>query len=335
MKCGQSLIVRTANLHSPFHATKCQPFSVSNTTFTGILRLYFLAPRVQDMSHIRDIVNGRSKAKIQLPLLSEYLKDCIILTGNLEDFATTSALRQSHQAYCKLRSHFDAQMSLMITEKRFDRQIASALLSRNRRDHNLLVTPRKLKGGARGYAGVRITRPCRCPSEVTTREQMLEYLSTPAVDRRIAFRPVQVTRDFRPAGLCAIASETILRGTIVCEYRGERISDSVATQRLDSLEEGQHAKLLWVYTKGPSANFVIDGAASDHNPASLINHSRNHANLKLVTLRGSHPDPAVLLIATRDITQGMELLFDYGERIGADFLRNSQTLRPTSSYDKP
>ncbi|XP_035664603.1 uncharacterized protein LOC118408087 isoform X2 [Branchiostoma floridae] len=285
-------------------------------------------------SHIRDVVNGRLKTQVPLPLLHEWLQSCIDFTGNCEDFVTTCSLQQSHKSYCEIRSDGDLQMSAMISKKRFERQLASSLLSKNRRYHDVFVTKKKLQGGARGYCGIRITRPGRCAHSIT-KEEMISYLRTSPMDRPLPFRCVRVERDFRSAGMCAIASKTITRGSIVAEYRGERISDSEAQRRLSSIQDGEPAKLLWVYTKSAAPMCVIDGDSSDYNPAALINHSRNNTNLKLTTVTGAEPDPAVLLIAKQDISQGMELLFDYGTRHGADFLRQSQTLQPCPASDNP
>ncbi|XP_035670628.1 histone-lysine N-methyltransferase set-1-like [Branchiostoma floridae] len=279
-------------------------------------------------SHIRDVLNGRRKKIVRLPFLNDWLEDCVHVTGDSSNFVATDELRHAHQTYCEIRSDSDRQMAAMLTKRRFERQVASALLSKNRRG-KVLVDRKKLQKGVRGYSGIQLTRPSR-HLQRTTRQDMLHYLTKTPLDRHVPFRARQVKKDFRMAGLCAIASETIRRGSIVAEYRGQRLSDEQAHVRLANMPDGEHAKLLWVYTNGKPPT-VIDGSRSDHNPAALINHSRNNANLKASTVTGGHLDgPAVILIAKRDIACGTELLFDYGEKHGPDFLRQSQTLCPLS-----
>jgi len=99
----------------------------------------------------------------------------------------------------------------------------------------------------------------------------------------------------------------IPKGTFVCEYVGELISDSEAETREDSY--------LFDLDNKDGDTFCID-ANNYGNIARFINHSCT-PNLTPVKVFASHQDlrfPHIALFANRDIKKGEELGFDYGEK---------------------
>ena len=61
------------------------------------------------------------------------------------------------------------------------------------------------------------------------------------------------------------------------------------------------------------SSFSIDATAESGRVGRLVNHSRLHPNLqtKVVTLKDK---PRLILVARRDVEEGEELLYDYGDR---------------------
>ncbi|CAB4055891.1 EHMT [Lepeophtheirus salmonis] len=103
------------------------------------------------------------------------------------------------------------------------------------------------------------------------------------------------------------ALKDIAKGTFVCEYVGEIISDSEADTREDSY--------LFDLDYREGETYCID-ANRFGNIARFINHSCD-PNLTPVKVFAEHQDlrfPHIALFANRDIPKGAELGFDYGEK---------------------
>eukprot|EP00096_Caligus_rogercresseyi_P001210 TRINITY_DN1190_c0_g1_i3.p1 TRINITY_DN1190_c0_g1~~TRINITY_DN1190_c0_g1_i3.p1 ORF type:complete len:1358 (-),score=455.16 TRINITY_DN1190_c0_g1_i3:220-4293(-) len=103
------------------------------------------------------------------------------------------------------------------------------------------------------------------------------------------------------------ALKDIAKGTFVCEYVGEIISDSEADTREDSY--------LFDLDYREGETYCID-ANRFGNIARFINHSCN-PSLTPVKVFSDHQDlrfPHIALFANRDIPKGTELGFDYGEK---------------------
>lgn len=96
------------------------------------------------------------------------------------------------------------------------------------------------------------------------------------------------------------ASRTIAAGEVLCEYRGERISKEESRRRSETSAPGTP-----VYRVALDDETDIDGDIPD-NPAKFANHGCE-ANAELV-----HKDDRLWLVATHDIPEGGEILFDYG-----------------------
>ncbi|KAK3894607.1 hypothetical protein Pcinc_001655 [Petrolisthes cinctipes] len=104
------------------------------------------------------------------------------------------------------------------------------------------------------------------------------------------------------------ALKTIQKGSYVCEYVGEIITDLEADQRQDD-------SYLFDLDNRDSETFCID-ARSYGNIARFINHLCE-ANLTPVKVFIDHQDltfPRIALFANRDIEADEELGFDYGEK---------------------
>ena len=107
-----------------------------------------------------------------------------------------------------------------------------------------------------------------------------------------------------------------MKGSIVVEYIGQTITMSEATKR----EEKYAANDITVTVFKLGTNLFIDGHRSrdgeclmmEDNPAVWINHCKSSPNYvpKCVKVNGRCH---LLIMATTDIPEGLELLYDYGD----------------------
>jgi SET domain-containing protein len=113
-------------------------------------------------------------------------------------------------------------------------------------------------------------------------------------------------RDSVLAGKGAFATRPILKGERIIEYVGERITHAEADKRYDDDSMDEHHTFLF----SVSARIVID-ATHGGNDSRYINHSCE-PNCETEIERGR-----VFISASRDITVGEELAYDYAyERSG-------------------
>lgn len=102
-------------------------------------------------------------------------------------------------------------------------------------------------------------------------------------------------------GKGAFATKKIPKGTSIIEYKGRRISKSVA-EKVEYKHKGKGE--LWVFTLNDE--YDID-ATRGGNEAKFINHSCE-PNCEAV----NYDDEEIMIEAIRDIEPGEELTYDYG-----------------------
>lgn len=108
------------------------------------------------------------------------------------------------------------------------------------------------------------------------------------------------------------------KGTFVCEYVGEVLRGSVAAARCDSLGESDACYLMEFREHFPGSGITLTthvDAAYKGNVARFINHSCA-PNLAVVPVRSSSLVPRLCLFALRDIAEGEELAYHYGQSGG-------------------
>ncbi|KAL9977476.1 hypothetical protein ACROYT_G014882 [Oculina patagonica] len=138
-----------------------------------------------------------------------------------------------------------------------------------------------------------------------------------------------VKSDPRGAGNCAFASRDIRKGEVICEYEGEVISLQEATQREKIYEnEGKPCTLMVLDAGGRQIAIDPYRGSSDGilTWGATLNHSRDNSNVKPFMVDTRHSsNPRVFFVATHDIAETTELLWNYND---ADwqFHANSQTL---------
>lgn len=122
---------------------------------------------------------------------------------------------------------------------------------------------------------------------------------TPAAPRRKS--PIYVIKGSRIHGKGAFATQKIAAGSLVTEYKGERITAKQALQRHGRNQENPYHTFFFSLEDGR----LIDGASGGNN-ARWINHACAH-NCQAVEEEGR-----VFIYALRDIKPGEELGYDYG-----------------------
>lgn len=105
-------------------------------------------------------------------------------------------------------------------------------------------------------------------------------------------------------GLFAVCA--IRAGTEIVRYVGEKISKKESTRRaLEWEEKARKNNEGMVYIFELDENWDIDGR-TENNPARYMNHSCD-GNCEAI-----HCDGEIWMVARRDISEGEELVFDYG-----------------------
>jgi hypothetical protein len=112
-------------------------------------------------------------------------------------------------------------------------------------------------------------------------------------------RPYEIRRS-RIQGRGVFATRKITAGTVLIEYRGERISDEEADRRYPFNEEERHHTFLFRLDDGS----VIDAGVKG-NAAKYINHSC------APICEAVEEDGHIFIYALRDIRKGEELVYDY------------------------
>jgi SET domain-containing protein len=112
-------------------------------------------------------------------------------------------------------------------------------------------------------------------------------------------RPFEIRRS-RIQGRGVFATRKVPAGTLLIEYRGERISDEEADRRYPFNEDERHHTFLFRLDDGSVLDAGVGG-----NAAKYINHSCD-PNCEAV-----EEDGHIFIYALRDIRKGEELVYDY------------------------
>ncbi|CAF0756515.1 unnamed protein product [Didymodactylos carnosus] len=109
------------------------------------------------------------------------------------------------------------------------------------------------------------------------------------------------------------STKKFYRGDYIVEYAGDLISYQQAKQR--ELTYGLNCRIgcYMYYFKHGEKVYCVDATEETNRLGRLINHSRKGCNCqaKVFVIKDQ---PRLILIASRDINVGEELLYDYGER---------------------
>ncbi|XP_055987362.1 N-lysine methyltransferase KMT5A isoform X2 [Sorex fumeus] len=113
-------------------------------------------------------------------------------------------------------------------------------------------------------------------------------------------------------GRGVIATKQFSRGEFVVEYHGDLIEITDAKKREALYAQDPSTGCYMYYFQYLSKTYCVDATRETDRLGRLINHSKcGNCQTKLHDIAGV---PHLILIASRDIEAGEELLYDYGDR---------------------
>ncbi|NP_001121300.1 N-lysine methyltransferase KMT5A-A [Xenopus laevis] len=113
-------------------------------------------------------------------------------------------------------------------------------------------------------------------------------------------------------GRGVIATRDFQRGEFVVEYHGDLIEITDAKRREASYAQDSATGCYMYYFQYLNTSYCIDATRETGRLGRLINHSKSgNCHTKLHNINNV---PHLILVASRDINVGEELLYDYGDR---------------------
>lgn len=113
-------------------------------------------------------------------------------------------------------------------------------------------------------------------------------------------------------GRGVMATKPFQRGDFVVEYHGDLIEFADAKNREAEYARDPSTGCYMYYFQYLSKTYCVDATKETTRLGRLINHSKNgNCQTKLHHVDGK---PHLVLVASRDIAEGEELLYDYGDR---------------------
>ncbi|XP_062999776.1 N-lysine methyltransferase KMT5A [Elgaria multicarinata webbii] len=113
-------------------------------------------------------------------------------------------------------------------------------------------------------------------------------------------------------GRGVVATRPFRRGDFVVEYHGDLIEITDAKKREAAYAQDPSTGCYMYYFQFLSKTYCVDATKETNRLGRLINHSKcGNCQTKLHALGGI---PHLILVASRDIEAGEELLYDYGDR---------------------
>ncbi|XP_075033498.1 N-lysine methyltransferase KMT5A isoform X2 [Mixophyes fleayi] len=113
-------------------------------------------------------------------------------------------------------------------------------------------------------------------------------------------------------GRGVIATRNFQRGEFVIEYHGDLIEITDAKRREEFYAQDSSTGCYMYYFQYLNKTYCVDATKESNRLGRLINHSKTgNCHTKLHNICDV---PHLILIASRDIRSGEELLYDYGDR---------------------
>lgn len=119
-------------------------------------------------------------------------------------------------------------------------------------------------------------------------------------------------RHFPGKGRGIVTTRSFAKGEFVVEYIGELIDQVTAKKREKIYAQDQNAGCYMYYFQHRNHQYCVDATAESDKLGRLVNHSRN-GNLiaRIVEVEST---PHLVLTAKEDISIGVEVSYDYGDR---------------------
>ena len=129
------------------------------------------------------------------------------------------------------------------------------------------------------------------------------------------------------AGRGVVAGESILKGEFVCEYKTSEVFDAKRRAEVEARHERNSLGSYIVETKHAVSGFghlCFDATERFHHPGRYINHVAKGPNVRLTRPFEQRGKVRIGFLALRDIPEGEELCYDYGDRSGGDWMRQGR-----------
>ncbi|XP_030625334.1 N-lysine methyltransferase KMT5A-A [Chanos chanos] len=113
-------------------------------------------------------------------------------------------------------------------------------------------------------------------------------------------------------GRGVFATQNFQKGQYIVEYHGDLLPITDAKKREAMYAQNPETGCYMYYFQYLSKTYCVDATKETDRLGRLINHSKNgNCQTKLHDINGI---PHLILVASRDIQEGEELLYDYGDR---------------------
>ncbi|XP_047660570.1 N-lysine methyltransferase KMT5A-A isoform X1 [Tachysurus fulvidraco] len=113
-------------------------------------------------------------------------------------------------------------------------------------------------------------------------------------------------------GRGVFATQSFQKGQYVVEYHGDLLLQTDAKKREAVYAQDPATGCYMYYFQHLTKTYCVDATKETDRLGRLINHSKNgNCQTKLHDINGI---PHLILVASRDIKEGEELLYDYGDR---------------------
>ncbi|XP_035488807.1 N-lysine methyltransferase KMT5A-A isoform X4 [Scophthalmus maximus] len=113
-------------------------------------------------------------------------------------------------------------------------------------------------------------------------------------------------------GRAVFATRCFQKGEYVVEYHGDLLQITDANMREAEYAQNPATGCYMYYFQYLCKTYCVDATKETGRMGRLINHSKNgNCQTKLHDINGI---PHLILVASRDIDEGEELLYDYGDR---------------------
>jgi len=114
-------------------------------------------------------------------------------------------------------------------------------------------------------------------------------------------------------GRGVFSKRPLRRGDLVCEYAGDLISHDDARLRETEYASNPEIGCYMYYFVHDGKKYCVDATKESGRLGRLLNHSKINANVN-TRLFPIKDRPYLILVASRDVREDEELLYDYGDR---------------------
>lgn len=133
-------------------------------------------------------------------------------------------------------------------------------------------------------------------------------------DEKLEYLSVKLSAE---KGRCVYAKTDIKAGSYIVEYAGELMSQKEGKIREEEYSKDPNIGSYIYFFEFKGEKYCIDATKESGRYGRLFNHSCKIDNCKMKRVEYPEGTPRLILEAKRDIEEGEELLYDYGDKSAA------------------